>query len=61
MLLLKAFQEMQVKMIQTSQQLKVADQQVETHKRKVQHSRLVDQEISTLPEDTRVYEGVGRM
>lgn len=48
-------------MIQTTQQLKVSDSQVETLKRKIAHTKLVDQEISALPEETRVYEGVGRM
>ncbi|XP_025102435.1 prefoldin subunit 1-like isoform X2 [Pomacea canaliculata] len=57
----KAFQEMQIKKIQTSQQLKIADQQVEALKRKIAHSQLVDKEIASLPEETRVYEGVGRM
>ncbi|XP_076452093.1 prefoldin subunit 1-like [Babylonia areolata] len=57
----KAFQELQLKMIQTTQQLKVADNQVETLKRKIQHTRLVDQEICALPDDTPVYQGVGRM
>ena len=52
---------MQMKMIGTTQQLRVADSQVETLKRKIHHTRLVDQEISTLPEDTRVYQGIGRM
>merc|ERR1711963_46287 len=57
----KAFQEMQLKMIQTTQQLKVADQQVETLKRKVQHSRIVDRELKEIPDDTKVYQGIGRM
>ncbi|KAL8577918.1 hypothetical protein ACOMHN_011914 [Nucella lapillus] len=57
----KAFQELQLKMIQTTQQLKVADNQVETLKRKIHHTRLVDKEISALPEDTPVYQGIGRM
>ncbi|PVD38053.1 hypothetical protein C0Q70_00663 [Pomacea canaliculata] len=52
---------MQIKKIQTSQQLKIADQQVEALKRKIAHSQLVDKEIASLPEETRVYEGVGRM
>lgn len=58
---IQAFQEMQIKKIQTSQQLKIADQQVEALKRKIAHSQLVDKEIASLPEETRVYEGVGRM
>lgn len=57
----KAFQELQTKMITTRQQLKFSDAQVETLKRQITHSKLLDQEISILPEDTRTYEGVGRM
>ncbi|XP_060605262.1 prefoldin subunit 1-like [Ruditapes philippinarum] len=57
----KAFQELQGKLINTTQQLKVSDAQIETLKRSIQHSMLVEKEISRLPEDTRVYEGVGRM
>ncbi|KAI8497431.1 Prefoldin subunit 1 [Branchiostoma belcheri] len=57
----KAFQELQTKMISTQQQLKVADAQIEAQRRLQQHAKLTDQEISSLPEGTRVYEGVGRM
>lgn len=57
----KAFQELQGKLITTTQQLKVSDAQIETLKRSIQHSMLVEKEISRLPENTRVYEGVGRM
>ncbi|XP_046551735.1 prefoldin subunit 1-like [Haliotis rubra] len=57
----KAFQEMQSKMIATTQQLKISDAQIETLKRTMAHSKLVDSEISQLPGGIRVYEGVGRM
>ncbi|KAL3877103.1 hypothetical protein ACJMK2_034864 [Sinanodonta woodiana] len=57
----KAFQEMQMKMILTTQQLKVSDAQIETLKRNIQHSKLVDKELSGIPEQTKVYEGIGRM
>ncbi|XP_046354993.1 prefoldin subunit 1-like [Haliotis cracherodii] len=57
----KAFQEMQSKMITTTQQLKISDAQIETLKRTMAHSKLVDTEISQLPGGIRVYEGVGRM
>ena len=59
--ILQALQELQGKMITTSQQLKVSDAQIETLKRSIQHSTLVEKELSRLPEDTKVYEGVGRM
>ncbi|XP_022087488.1 prefoldin subunit 1-like [Acanthaster planci] len=57
----KAFQELQIKMIDTSQQLKIADAQIDQLKRQKDHARLTDKEISQLPANTRVYEGVGRM
>jgi len=57
----QAFQELQTKMISTTQQLKVSDMQVEQLKRQIAHSKLVEKEIAALPPDTRTYEGVGRM
>ncbi|XP_052829263.1 prefoldin subunit 1 isoform X1 [Octopus bimaculoides] len=57
----KAFQDLQSKMIATRQQLKMSDAQIETLKRQKTHAKVLDQEISTLPSDTRTYEGVGRM
>ncbi|XP_071479981.1 prefoldin subunit 1-like [Diadema antillarum] len=57
----KAFQEQQIRMIETTQQLKIADMQVEQLKRKQQHCKLTASELAALPEETRVYEGVGRM
>ncbi|CAI9733947.1 prefoldin subunit 1-like [Octopus vulgaris] len=57
----KAFQDLQSKMIATRQQLKMSDAQIETLKRQKAHAKVLDQEISTLPSDTRTYEGVGRM
>ncbi|WAQ96990.1 PFD1-like protein [Mya arenaria] len=57
----KAFQELQGKMIMTQQQLKISDAQIETLKRTVTRNLLVEKELGRLPENTRVYEGVGRM
>jgi len=57
----KAFQELQSRMISTTQQLKVSDMQIEQLKRQIAHSRLVEKEIESLPKDTKTYEGVGRM
>ncbi|XP_041365040.1 prefoldin subunit 1-like isoform X1 [Gigantopelta aegis] len=57
----KAFQGLQNKMVTTTQQLKISDAQVETLKRQMAHSKLVISEISQLPDDVRVFEGVGRM
>jgi len=57
----KAFQELQTKMVVTSQQLKVSDAQIDQLNRQITHAHLVEKEISTLPKDTKTYEGVGRM
>lgn len=57
----QAFSELQVKMIDTQQKVKLADLQIEqlTHVQK--HANLTHAEISTLGDNTRMYEGVGRM
>nr|CAG4651519.1 EOG090X0LK7 [Simocephalus serrulatus] len=57
----KAFAELQQKMVETSQKLKLADLQIETLKRSITHAQLTDKEISQLPTDTKTYESVGRM
>lgn len=58
---IKAFGELQQKMVETSQKLKLADLQIETLKRSITHAQLTDKEISQLPTDTKTYESVGRM
>ena len=50
-----------MKMISTTQQLKVSDMQIEQLKRQITHAKLVETELSGLPESTKVYQGVGRM
>ena len=85
----KAFMELQSKMVDTKQKLKMADLQIENLKRTITHSGisvfntpsiiqiplisfcirfsivsisgLTEHEIGTLPDETRVYESVGRM
>lgn len=57
----KAFSELQVKMIDTQQKVKMADLQIEQLGRVQKHTKLTQAEISTLPDKTRLYEGVGRM
>ncbi|XP_023233669.1 prefoldin subunit 1 [Centruroides vittatus] len=57
----KAFKELQQKMIETSQKLKMADLQIENLNRNIQHSKLTNTEISSMPENTRMYLGIGRM
>jgi len=48
-------------MVSTTQQLKIADFQIEQLKRQVVHAKLVEKELGSLPKDIRTYEGVGRM
>ncbi|KAM4545454.1 prefoldin subunit 1 [Odontesthes bonariensis] len=57
----KAFSELQVKMIDTQQKVKLADLQIDQLTRVQKHAKLTHAEIATLPDNTRLYEGVGRM
>jgi len=57
----KAFQELQIQMIDTKNKVKQIDLQIEALKRSSQHSKITLTELNGLPEDTNLYEGVGRM
>ncbi|KAM6912057.1 prefoldin subunit 1 isoform 2-T2 [Lycodopsis pacificus] len=57
----KAFSELQVKMIDTQQKVKLADLQIDQLTRVQKHAKLTHAEIATLSDNTRLYEGVGRM
>ncbi|KAF2885541.1 hypothetical protein ILUMI_20609 [Ignelater luminosus] len=57
----KAFSELQQKAIDTAQQLKLADIQIENLKRTKQHAILTEREISSLEPNTKTYDSVGRM
>ncbi|KAM5171323.1 prefoldin subunit 1 isoform 1-T1 [Mantella aurantiaca] len=57
----KAFTELQAKVIDTQQKLKLADLQIEQLSRTKKHSQLTSIEIKSLPDATWMYEGVGRM
>ena len=57
----QAFQELQTEMIATTQQIKMADMQIEAQKRQIAHAKLVDAELTAIPEGTHTYEGIGRM
>eukprot|EP00794_Sanderia_malayensis_P016847 gene16847-18546_t len=57
----KAFRELQEKVINTTQQVKIAESQIIHLRRTIQHASLTDHEISMLPESTRTFESVGRM
>nr|XP_009666889.1 PREDICTED: prefoldin subunit 1 [Struthio camelus australis] len=58
---LQAFTELQAKVIDTQQKVKLADIQIEQLSRTKKHAHLTDTEIMTLVDETRMYEGVGRM
>ncbi|XP_014384560.1 PREDICTED: prefoldin subunit 1 isoform X1 [Myotis brandtii] len=57
----KAFTELQAKVIDTQQKVKLADIQIEQLDRTKKHTHLTDTEIMTLVDETNMYEGVGRM
>nr|XP_046266534.1 prefoldin subunit 1 isoform X2 [Scatophagus argus] len=48
-------------MIDTQQKVKLADLQIDQLTRVQKHTQLTHAEITTLPDNTRLYEGVGRM
>merc|ERR1712051_272683 len=57
----RAFVELQSKMVDAKQKMKMADWKVENYKRSIKHTELTVDEIKSLPEETRLYESVGRM
>ncbi|XP_051960413.1 prefoldin subunit 1 [Xyrauchen texanus] len=57
----KAFSELQAKMIDTQQKVKLADLQIEQLSRVKKHANLTNAEITALPNSTRMFEGAGRM
>lgn len=59
--MLQAFAELQAKMIDTQQKVKLADLQIEQLSRMKKHANLTHGEITALPNSTRMYEGAGRM
>ncbi|XP_012691202.1 prefoldin subunit 1 [Clupea harengus] len=57
----KAFGELQSKVIDTQQKVKLADLQIEQLNRIKKHANLTHAELTPLLDSTRMYEGVGRM
>ena len=49
-----AFAELQAKMVENKQKIKLHDLQIENLKRSITHSTLTDTEITQLPKDTKV-------
>jgi len=50
----QAFAELQSKVVESKQKIKLHDLQIENMKRSITHSTLTDTEIGQLPEGTRV-------
>lgn len=48
-------------MIETTQRVKMTRAQIDGLKLSVVRAELTEQEVSSVPEDTRTYESVGRM
>ncbi|KAM9788772.1 prefoldin subunit 1 [Neosynchiropus ocellatus] len=57
----KAFSELQVKMIDTQQKVKLADLQIDQLTRVQKHAKITQTHMTSLPDNIRLYEGVGRM
>jgi prefoldin subunit 1 len=57
----KAFEDLQVKMITTRNQMKLIGTQVDALKRQATHSKLTEAELKQLDETVPMYEGIGRM
>jgi len=57
----KAFQDLQSKMVETTQKLRQADYQAEVQRQLIKRAELTKSELQTLPEKTPTYESVGRM
>jgi len=49
-----------MKLIDSSQKVKLADAQIEGLKRSILHKQITDREMNILKTDTKVYQGVGR-
>ncbi|KAH9489883.1 Prefoldin subunit 1 [Bulinus truncatus] len=59
--LANAFAELSVKKIQAENQIRLSNAQIESLNRKIQHSKIVEQEVAGLPSDVHVYKTIGRM
>lgn len=57
----KAFSELQVKRMETSQMVAVAEGQRQALQRTITHSQLTCKELSSLPDSTPLYRSIGRM
>ncbi|XP_028322822.1 prefoldin subunit 1 [Gouania willdenowi] len=57
----RAFSELQMKKLDVQQKVKMVDLQMEQLKRMQKHAELTHTEVNALPDNTHLYQGVGRM
>lgn len=57
----QAFTDLQVKVQEMNQRVKVSEGQIASLKRDIARAKLTKQELSTLPDGTKTYKAVGRM
>ncbi|XP_023718236.1 prefoldin subunit 1 [Cryptotermes secundus] len=57
----KAFADLHLKLMETAQKVKAADEEIKGLKNSMQRARLVESEITRIDPATNVYESVGRM
>ena len=58
---MQAFSELQIKMIENNQRVRIAESQIAALKREITKSQLTVEELLKLPAGTKAYESVGRM
>ena len=58
---MQAFTELQVKVVETSQRVRVSEGQIQVLRHSIAHAQLTDKEIAALPDSTHMYKAVGRM
>lgn len=59
--LCQAFQELQIKVQDSSHRVRLAEIQMDQLKRAIAHASLTDRELAALPTGTKTYQSVGRM
>ncbi|CAN8019820.1 unnamed protein product [Ixodes persulcatus] len=57
----KAFQELQMKMIDTTRRLRLADVQIDNLKKGIKRAYYTGEAVSEAPPNTKMYQAVGRM
>lgn len=57
----KAFTELQLKMVESSEKIQSIDSQIDMLIRAMQHVDITQRELSSFPPTTKTYEAVGRM